>query len=325
MCIKVNISMIRALCFIAFIFLMVCAPGCGKNSSGGDLKKEKQRLSVFVSITPVKYLLEEIGGENVEVEVLLPPGRDLHVFEPTGKQILKLSESDIFFTVGLPFEHHVESKIPRGKKIVDLTQGVTFRNFTGHSCSSGHDDHADHDDHANHDDHADHDDHAEHTGSGAFDPHIWLGPAQLEVMAHTVFSALIAHDHASQDYYQQRYDSFIKKLHDTASYCSQKLKAKRGGVVMVFHPSFGYFFDHFDLTQRAIEVDGKSPSAKQIMTMIMEAKKLQITTLFVQPQFDKASATAIARALNGTVRPLDPLAEDVLGNFREMADAISDN
>ena len=75
--------------------------------------------------------------------------------------------------------------------------------------------------------------------------------------------------------------------------------------------------------QRAVEVEGKSPSPRQLAKLIKEAQEENVKVIFVQPQFDPKSAKAVAAAIGGAVVPLDALAENVAGNLRTMADKIA--
>ena len=97
----------------------------------------------------------------------------------------------------------------------------------------------------------------------------------------------------------------------------------KGAAFYVFHPSFGYFAREYGLQQEAVEISGKSPTPKQLSSLIAKAKEDKVRIIFVQPQFDAKSATAVAEAIGGVVEPLDALAEDIPANLRTMASQIS--
>jgi zinc transport system substrate-binding protein len=87
----------------------------------------------------------------------------------------------------------------------------------------------------------------------------------------------------------------------------------------VFHPAYGYFGDAYGLKQIAIQLGGKEPTARQLAKLIQLAKEEGVRVLFVQPQFSKKSAEALAKAIGGAVIPLDDLAPDYLRNLQDMA------
>lgn len=91
---------------------------------------------------------------------------------------------------------------------------------------------------------------------------------------------------------------------------------------MVQVPAFGYFANTYHLEQKAVETGGKSPTPRQLVKIVAEAKKNNVRVIFVQPQFDPKSANAVAQAINGRVLPLDPLAEDVFANIKNMSRTI---
>ena len=97
----------------------------------------------------------------------------------------------------------------------------------------------------------------------------------------------------------------------------------RGEKILVFHPAFGYFADEFGLVQEAIETGGNEPSPKQLEKIISEAKAEDVRVIFVQPQFSKSSAEAVANAIGGAVIAINPLAADWFSNMRKIADTIS--
>ncbi len=108
-----------------------------------------------------------VGGERVEVFGLLPPGGDPHSFQPGARDVARVADADVVFTVGLGLEavwleELVHSASADESKIVALGEVVDPMEF---ATADMHDDHADHDDEADmhdHEDEADHDDHADH-------------------------------------------------------------------------------------------------------------------------------------------------------------------
>ena len=96
-----------------------------------------------------------------------------------------------------------------------------------------------------------------------------------------------------------------------------------GATFFVYHPAFGYFADAYGLYQEPVETGGQSPTPKALTAFIENAKKEGAKVIFVQPQFDQRNAETVAKAIGGKVVPLDPLAEDVLGNLKTIADSIA--
>ena len=260
-------------------------------------------LEVFVSIAPQAYLVERIGGEHVTVNVLLAAGREPHTFEPTPKQVMGLGRARLYFQVGtLPFERRLAKKLAGGNTglvAVDTSKGVRLRPLEAH------------------DPHV-----VDEHRAGLSDPHIWLGPRSIAVQARNIDQALSRVDQGHARVFKKNLEGLLEELARVDAGIRKVLAPYQGRTVYVFHPSFGYFTDAYGLKQRAVEIHGKTPSPRQIQSLIREAKADGVRVIFVQPQFDKSSAEVVARAIGGVVAPVDPLARDLLGNLRDMAGKI---
>ncbi len=270
-------------------------------------------LQIFVSIPPQKWLSEQIGGEHVSTDVLVSQGQDPHTYEPTPKQITALSLAKIYFTLDLEFEKRI---IPKLKKtvpslhIIDLADSIAKIEMT----DQGHDDEPGH----NPDNHTG----TEEDRHEGLDPHVWLSPLNLQIMAADMASAMIAHDPAHSLSYEKNLAATTVILEQLHQKIGQELAPHQGASFYVFHPAFGYFAHTYHLQQQAIETGGKSPTPRQLFSLIAQAKKNKARVIFVQPQFDPKSAQAVANAINGEVVPLDALAEDVVANLEIMASKI---
>jgi zinc transport system substrate-binding protein len=267
-------------------------------------------MEVFVSIPPQKWLSNQLGGELVNTHVLVDKGGDPHTYEPTPRQMTALSQAKLYFTLDLEFEEQI---LPRLQKtapnliMVDTADAIPKIAMTEHE-DHGHDEHA----HTA----------GEHHHEGGLDPHVWLSPLNLKIMAATMAEALITHDPSNKAVYEQNLLKLNQTLEQLHQKISQELSPFHDASFYVFHPAFGYFAHAYNLQQKAIETGGKSPTPKQLSALINQAKASGARVIFVQPQFDPKSAQAVATAISGEIVPLDPLAEDVVTNLSIMADRI---
>ena len=137
---------------------------------------EEGRLSVFVSIIPQKYFAQEIGGEFVDVSVMVQPGASPAVYEPKPAQMVALSRAKIYFAVGVPFEAVWLERIMAANSnliIVHTEKGIQKRPMKSH--------------------------HHQEEGLAILekrhdhqikDPHIWLSPPLVMVLARNILDAL---------------------------------------------------------------------------------------------------------------------------------------
>ena len=271
------------------VFLFASAPEEPAESGG--------TLTAFVSIPPQAYLIERIGGEHVSVYVLVKSGQDPHVFEPTPKQMVALNEADVYFALGFPFEEQVLKKVlstnPR-LVIAHTDRGIVRRTLDEYLREE----------------------------KGEPDPHIWIGPEELRIQARNVYEGLSRVDPNHEDFFRKNLESFLGDLDAVDERLARLLTPYRGKSFFVFHPAFGYFADAYGLIQVPIEIEGKSPTPKQIETLIEKAREEGVRIIFVQPQFDKRSADTIAQAIDGTVVSIDPLERDLLRNLEDLAQNI---
>ena len=267
------------------VFVALLSGICAAEPSSG-------KINVFVSIIPQAYFVERIGGDYIDVEVLVGPGQSPATYEPTPRQMSQLSNSRVYFRIGVPFEKVFIPKIFssfRQLRIVDTSEGVPLRYFSQSATKQ------------------------------VADPHIWLDPKRVKIQADTICRELILIDPAHADVYRENLKVFQDDLDDVDESIAQSLKTLRGGRIFVFHPAFGYFAQSYGLEQSAIEVEGKQPSARQLSDLITRARDEGVKIIFVQPQYSKRNAQAIARAIGGAVVPINPLPKDYLQELETMA------
>ena len=269
------------------------------------------KIPISVSIAPVAFFAEKVGGDRVSVHVLLPSGKSPATFAPTPAQVSKLTRSKLLFRVGVPFETALLHKIVQpGKKlqVIDIREGITLRRIDG--TVHTHDDHGSNEPHDTH-------------GTQGLDPHIWLDPLLVKMQVATMRDALTAIDPDGAVVYQKNCHLFEEELDDLDARIREVLALVKGSTLLVFHPSFGYFAEAYGLRQVAVEKAGKSPKGKQLADLIKMAKNENVRIIFVQPQFDDHAAEKIAAAINGAVVPLDPMSRDYVRNLETMARTVA--
>lgn len=272
---------------------------------------------VAVSILPQRYFLERIGGNRVAAIVLVGPGQSPHSYEPTPSQMASLSKARAWILSGTDFEiglrPKIEAQLP-ALAIVDGTKGVTFRELQeGEMEHEGEHD----DEHGE----ASHDGEADVHGTN-IDRHTWLGYEASRIIAGNIRDALVAVDPEGRAAYDANLASLISDIDATFTDLKAALSPLSGKSVMVFHPSFGYFFDTFGIRQAPVETGGKEPSARALTELIARAKAERVPAIFVQAQFPVAAAKTVAAEAGARVVMLDPLAPDWLENIRKMGDAL---
>ena len=248
-------SLTRYAALLALGALMLSAWGASAQS----------RATVFVSIAPQKSFLERIADDLVEIEVLVPPGASPVTHEPTPRQMLALAEATVWFRIGVPFEEawapRIEANYPQ-LSIIDTRAGLDVQ-------STG-------------------------ARGGRPDPHIWMSPRLIMKQAKTIRDGLIELLPENEAAFRAGHAAFTAELAEL----DEELTARFAGLTnrrfMIYHPALGYFARDYGLEQIAIEIDGREPGPASLARIIQEAREADIHVIFVQKEFSRSAADAVA-------------------------------
>lgn len=163
-------SVMRSVSFFFLCFVVLAA-----------VPASAEKLRVVTSIPPVRYFIEKIGGDAVQVESMVPAGADPHSYEPKPKQMAALSKAAAYFAVGLEFEEVWLPKfkgvaknmqvVPLDAAVVKLPMAAHHHHEEEHGDHDGHEGHGDHHEHDAHHDHGKHDEHGTHGEHKEHDDH----------------------------------------------------------------------------------------------------------------------------------------------------------
>lgn len=254
-------------------------------------------IFVSVSVPPQKFFVEKIGGEYVDVQVMLPPGASPATYEPTPKQLVNLERSKIYIKVGhpnFPFEKKyfkIINNTNKNMKIINMSDGLEYIKMDSHSHSNIKED----------------------------DPHVWVAPYAVRLAVDNICIGLCELCPSKRKEFISNKKAFLKEIDELDHQIQLALKDIAQRKFMVFHPAWGYFAKQYGLTQIAIETGGKEPSPTSILKLVKEAKADGIKVIFVQKGFSKNSAQVIAKQIDGRVVEIDPLEYDWLANIKEIA------
>jgi len=266
-------------------------------------------INVIVSILPVQTFAKSIGGDKVNVSLMVEPGNSPHTYEPKPSQMKDIARSDLYFAIGVEFE---DIWLPKFKdlnpkmNLIDLAENVQKIPMQARKC-----------------DHGDHHGHTEHAHKGD-DPHIWTAPSNVKIIAQNIYHALQEADPVNRDYYKKNLDLFLATIDETNRQIMHLLTdLPDQKKFMVFHPSWGYFAKAYNLEQIAVEVEGKEPKPKELITLLREAKKEKVNAIFTQPEFSDTTAKIIAKELHIPVVKVSPLAPNWSENLINIAKVIA--
>jgi zinc transport system substrate-binding protein len=255
-------------------------------------EQDEDALTVTVSILPQEYFVRRIAGDHVRVNVMVPPGASPATYEPTPEQLTDLSQSQVYFAIGVPFEASWMSRIQAANPdmtVVD-TSDCTDRMVQG---------------------------------DGQPDPHIWLSPQLVKQQARAISQTFSRLDCTNALEYQANLDTFLEDIDTLDSQIQQQLADATTRSFIVFHPSWGYFARDYGLEMIPISVGGQEPSAAELTDIVRRAKQNNIKVIFAQPEFSTRAAETIADEIGGEVLLVSPLAPDWLTNMEKVADTFA--
>jgi zinc transport system substrate-binding protein len=269
-----------------------------------SLAEGNEPVDIFVSISPQKYFVKQVGGDKVEVHVMVGPGQSPQTYEPSSKQMAKLSHAAVYFRMGMPFENiwmdRIKSLNPH-LVIIDAREGVKLRNMDQDDILRASPQNGSTGDH------------------GLKDPHIWTNPMNVAIFMKHFSNVLATMYPQDKLFFEDNYQRFAAQLDTLDAQLKTLFQPIKRKFLLVYHPSWGYFTDRYGLAQIPIEVDGKPPNAKALADIIDFAKKNNLHVVFTQKQFSQRNAQAVAKAIGGTALAVDPLAEDYTNNLIEVA------
>jgi zinc transport system substrate-binding protein len=287
--------------FLLFLAILFITSLAATATSCTQQTETVRKLGVVVTILPQAEFAENIGGDKVDVTVMVPPGASPHTYEPTPSQMTALAEAKLYAKVGSGVEFELtwmDKLIAQNEEmlVVDCSQGVQLQEMVA----------ADEHEHEGNEQEYEH---------GGMDPHIWMSPRNAQIMVSNIADGLIQVDPDNRAYYEQNRDAYLQKLAQLDQDIREGLSEVKNRVFMVYHPAFGYFASNYDLTMLPIEAEGKEPTPAGLQHLIEQAKEHDIRVVFAEPQFNPQSAKVIADAIDGRVVLINPLAKDYIENI----------
>lgn len=269
----------------SLMLMVLLLVGCSSSSAPPPTKP-----LVVVSIAPQAFLVNRLAGESLEVAVLIPSGANHETYEPTIAELQELARAKLFIKVGHPNFAFETTWLPQllrdhpALPVVDTSKNLALLSD---------------------------------------DPHTWVAPANMRIMAKTIHDALVGLLPLQRSILDDRLKILLSEIEALDAKTRQTLASKKRSKFLVMHPAWGYWAQAYGLEQMSIEQDGKEPDPRGLSLLLDQARAEHIRTLFVEPRRDNHTAQSIARELRADLVTLDPMARDWLENQRHVAMAVS--
>ena len=290
--------------------LVLAAAGCG--DSGGEGGSGGGEAAVVATTTIAGDLVDNVGGERVEVDTLVPPGADPHGHEPRPSDAVAIAEADLVVKSGGDLDEWLDDLIDNaGGEAAELTLLDSVELIEGG--------HAHAEDEAHDEDEAHGDD---------VDPHWWQDPRNAILATEAIRDALTEADPGGRSAYERNASAYIAELRaldDEIERCMQRVPPGRRKLVTT-HDSLGYFADRYDVEVIGSVIPSLStqaqPSAKDVDALVEQIEDEGVAAIFPEAAVSQRLERAISRESGADVG--DELWTDSLGDDGSGAETYLD-
>jgi ABC-type Zn uptake system ZnuABC Zn-binding protein ZnuA len=255
---------------VVFLGVAACGSAGTKRSSTqqeSGQTDESQKLKVVATTTIVADVVSQIGGEAIDLTVLLPPGTDPHTFDPTPQDIARVADADVIFANGAGLEEFLEPLLDSAdaeNKIIHVSEGIKLLQFT--------------DEHEGNE--------IEHHDEGA-DPHTWTDPNNIFIWINNIEQALSELDSYNAGLYEKNAQDYAGEIEDLDAWVKEQVEQipSESRQIITDHLQFAYFAEAYGFDQIGALISGYStlsePSAQELALLVDAIKEHHVTAIFV--------------------------------------------
>ncbi|WP_138418488.1 metal ABC transporter solute-binding protein, Zn/Mn family [Aquibacillus sediminis] len=343
-------SIFLALLLSSFLIIITA---CGETTDTTTSQEEESQLpettedvtTIYTTIYPIEYMVERIGGEEVQVTSVYPPGVDAHSYEPTSKMMTNIAEANAFIYLGGNLEAIAETAADalNGEEVKLIELGTNEHLFSEieidhEDVEEEHNDQSHEEEHDHETDVHDHetDEHGneidEHDGHdhGDHDPHIWLDPIRAIDMAHIIKDELIELVPDQAEIFEENYATLESDLLKLDEQFTKTLRDKQQNKILVSHAAYGYWEQRYGIEQ--ISVNGLSsnsvPSQKDLINIIEQAEQYDLQYMIFEQNVSETVSKRIQEEIGATTLILHNLAvrtEDDIENNEDFLTLMEHN
>ena len=293
---------------LALSLILVACTGSGTDESSCREREDGDTLNVLATTPMIGEFVSQVGGDNINLTVLMPPEANPHTYDPSPQDATTIADADLVFFTGLKYEPApllklLESSACSPEVLAEVGESV----FPVEFKEGGHDDHDDHGEEGHDDEEEGHDDeeegHDEHEGHdhGAYDPHFWFDPNRVSYAAEYIEGKLIQYDPANEESYKSLTDTFTSELKGLVNEVIELIGMIPSGnrKLITTHESLGYLEAKFGLEVLATIIpsldssDEVSPSDLVEVIEVIEEEGVKV--MFVESETPSVYAETLAQ------------------------------
>jgi len=286
------------------------------NTNQEFTSNDNSKLQAISSFNPLHEFSQIVGGEKIDVTLLVPVGVEPHDWEPTIKDVQRMQKSDLIVINGIGFESWIDDLIENDYQgiIVNTSNGIELNSSEEEHNEEQHEDEQ-HEEEGHEEEgsdeeqHEEEDGHEDEHGHLEGDPHIWLNPLYAKIQVQNIANAFANSDSTNSEFYLANAEKYNKKLDLLDSKIRTELSRCNDDFI-AFHDAFSYFAEEYDLHQHTIISSTNSHgeiTAKTLENVISTARELNIKIIFSEETVNTKTSQIIANEIGGRVLVLSPL------------------
>ena len=277
----------------AILMLSLVLVACsGGSAEAGCPEIDNREINVVATTPMIGEFVSQVGGDNINLTVLMPPEADPHTYDPAPQDAGKIADADLVFYTGLKYEPAALIKLLENSACsAEVLAEVGENVFPIEFKEGGHDDHDDHDEEG-HDDHAGHD-------HGAYDPHFWFDPNRVAYAAEYIESKLVEFDPSNASDYEAAGKAYVTELKGLVSQVSELISTipSQNRKLITTHESLGYLEAKFGLEVLSTiipSVDSANEiSPSQLVGVIDVIEDNNVKVIFIEAEAPSVYAETI--------------------------------
>lgn len=278
-----------------FALLLALTLAAGLCGCADRQRVEDGRLQVVCSVFPYYDFARQIGGDDVDVTLLVAAGKETHSFEPTPLDVITLSQADVFLYNGGESEAWVDDILSAAGENIAVTlplmpQVSALAEEWAEGMEGAHDEH----DHETHD-----------SDDIEYDEHVWTSPVLAKALCQAICDALCQADPAHQEGYQARLTDYLAQLDQLDAAFREVVEAGHRRL-LVFGDRFPllYFCKEYGLDYRAAFhgcASDTEPSLATLKYLIDKVEDEKIPVVYTIELSSRKVADAIAETTGARV------------------------
>jgi ABC-type Zn uptake system ZnuABC Zn-binding protein ZnuA len=275
--------------FAILMLTLVLVACSGGSAEAGCPEIDNREINVVATTPMIGEFVSQVGGDNINLTVLMSPEADPHTYDPAPQDAGKIADADLVFYTGLKYEPAALIKLLENSACsAEVLAEVGENVFPIEFKEGGHDDH----DEEGHDDHAGHD-------HGAYDPHFWFDPNRVAYAAEYIESKLVEFDPSNASDYEAAGKAYVTELKGLVSQVSELISTipSQNRKLITTHESLGYLEAKFGLEVLSTiipSVDSANEiSPSQLVGVIDVIEDNNVKAIFIEAEAPSVYAETI--------------------------------